>query len=121
MKFLTFSDGPGSSLGAPLDGGDVLNLTSLLRHELGDRTLETVRGLLEDRRRHTAHTVPTAQARLLAPIPRPRKNVFCVGRNYREHIIEGNRAAGRDPPTTSRRRSSCFPSPGRRSSARMRR
>lgn len=29
---------------------------------------------------------------LLAPIPQPRKNVFCVGRNYAEHIAEGNRA-----------------------------
>ncbi|AZB42288.1 FAA hydrolase family protein [Bacillus sp. FJAT-42376] len=25
---------------------------------------------------------------LLAPIPRPRKNVFCVGKNYREHAVE---------------------------------
>lgn len=29
---------------------------------------------------------------LLAPIPAPRKNVFCVGRNYAEHIAEGDRA-----------------------------
>ena len=29
---------------------------------------------------------------LLAPLLRPRKNVFCVGRNYREHIAEGERA-----------------------------
>ena len=29
---------------------------------------------------------------LLAPIPVPRKNVFCVGRNYAEHIAEGDRA-----------------------------
>jgi 2-keto-4-pentenoate hydratase/2-oxohepta-3-ene-1,7-dioic acid hydratase in catechol pathway len=29
---------------------------------------------------------------LLAPIPRPAKNVFCVGRNYAEHIAEGARA-----------------------------
>jgi 2-keto-4-pentenoate hydratase/2-oxohepta-3-ene-1,7-dioic acid hydratase in catechol pathway len=33
--------------------------------------------------------------RLLAPIPRPRKNVFCVGRNYIEHIREGERAQGK--------------------------
>jgi 2-keto-4-pentenoate hydratase/2-oxohepta-3-ene-1,7-dioic acid hydratase in catechol pathway len=31
-------------------------------------------------------------ARLMAPIPRPLKNVFCVGRNYAEHIAEGDRA-----------------------------
>ncbi|MBF9058599.1 hydrolase [Rhodobacterales bacterium HKCCSP123] len=29
---------------------------------------------------------------LMAPIPAPRKNIFCVGRNYAEHIAEGNRA-----------------------------
>lgn len=26
--------------------------------------------------------------KLLAPIPRPTKNIFCVGKNYREHAIE---------------------------------
>ncbi|WP_282171128.1 fumarylacetoacetate hydrolase family protein [Ruegeria atlantica] len=31
-------------------------------------------------------------APLLSPIPTPRKNVFCVGRNYAEHIAEGERA-----------------------------
>lgn len=31
-------------------------------------------------------------ATLLAPIPKPLKNVFCVGRNYSEHIAEGDRA-----------------------------
>jgi len=30
-----------------------------------------------------------AQLKLLAPIPRPRKNVFCVGWNYLEHFAEG--------------------------------
>ena len=59
--------------------------------------LRAVRAALNDKARHAAHTVPGAEARILAPIPRPGKNVFCVGRNYREHIIEGNRAAGRDP------------------------
>jgi 2-keto-4-pentenoate hydratase/2-oxohepta-3-ene-1,7-dioic acid hydratase in catechol pathway len=29
-----------------------------------------------------------------APIPRPAKNVFCVGRNYAEHVNEGARARG---------------------------
>lgn len=33
---------------------------------------------------------------LRAPILRPRKNVFCVGRNYIEHVAEGDRAAGRE-------------------------
>ena len=32
------------------------------------------------------------KTKLLAPIPRPRKNVICLGVNYREHIAEGARA-----------------------------
>lgn len=37
---------------------------------------------------------PLAGVQLLAPIPRPAKNVFCVGRNYKLHIEEGSRARG---------------------------
>jgi 2-keto-4-pentenoate hydratase/2-oxohepta-3-ene-1,7-dioic acid hydratase in catechol pathway len=40
---------------------------------------------------------PLAGVRLLAPIPHPRKNVFCVGRNYKLHIEEGARARGVEP------------------------
>lgn len=36
--------------------------------------------------------VAPGEAQLLAPLPRPEKNVFCVGRNYAEHIAEGARA-----------------------------
>lgn len=31
-----------------------------------------------------------------APLPRPRKNVFCVGRNYAAHVREGAAAHGRE-------------------------
>lgn len=37
---------------------------------------------------------PLGDAKLLAPITRPSKNVFCVGRNYKLHIEEGARARG---------------------------
>jgi 2-keto-4-pentenoate hydratase/2-oxohepta-3-ene-1,7-dioic acid hydratase in catechol pathway len=40
---------------------------------------------------------PAAETRLLAPIHAPRKNVFCVGRNYKLHILEGARARGQEP------------------------
>src|SRR5438067_291507 len=45
---------------------------------------------------------PTSQAyalrdvRLHAPIPRPLKNVFCLGRNYAEHVREGAKARGQE-------------------------
>jgi len=37
---------------------------------------------------------PVDRAKLLAPIPRPRRNVFCVGWNYTEHFAEGRAARG---------------------------
>ncbi len=37
-------------------------------------------------------TEPASAVHLLAPLPHPAKNVFCVGRNYLEHIAEGERA-----------------------------
>ncbi len=33
--------------------------------------------------------LPLNQVKIAAPIPRPRKNVFCVGMNYLEHVREG--------------------------------
>ncbi|MGA0611886.1 fumarylacetoacetate hydrolase family protein [Caldimonas sp. KR1-144] len=32
--------------------------------------------------------LPMASVRLLAPLPRPRRNLFCVGRNYHAHAAE---------------------------------
>lgn len=37
-------------------------------------------------------TMAASAVHLLAPLPCPAKNVFCVGRNYLEHIAEGERA-----------------------------
>ena len=35
--------------------------------------------------------LPLANVRLLAPIPRPRKNIFGIGLNYVEHVAESSR------------------------------
>ncbi|CAH1691147.1 2-keto-4-pentenoate hydratase/2-oxohepta-3-ene-1,7-dioic acid hydratase in catechol pathway [Hyphomicrobiales bacterium] len=37
---------------------------------------------------------PLEDVSLLAPVPRPPKNVVCVGRNYKLHVEEGARARG---------------------------
>lgn len=37
---------------------------------------------------------PLGEVRLLAPIPRPRKNIICLGMNYAAHAIESLRAKG---------------------------
>ena len=33
-------------------------------------------------------SVPAAEAVLLAPIPRPRQDIICLGMNYRDHLTE---------------------------------
>src|SRR5690606_10888307 len=54
-----------------------------------------VLGLLEAHQDVTAaqqagrqDALPLESVKLLAPIPRPRRNIFCVGRNYYEHAKE---------------------------------
>ncbi len=42
---------------------------------------------------------PLDRARLLAPIPRPARNLFCVGWNYAEHFAEGVGMRGADTTT----------------------
>lgn len=34
------------------------------------------------------HTLELSEVRLLAPIPYPKRNVFCIGKNYEEHARE---------------------------------
>jgi 2-keto-4-pentenoate hydratase/2-oxohepta-3-ene-1,7-dioic acid hydratase in catechol pathway len=41
-----------------------------------------------------------SSVRLLAPIPSPRRDIFCVGKNYREHVAEFGRS-GYDQPDRS--------------------
>lgn len=37
---------------------------------------------------HRLSPTPLSEIILEAPIPRPRRNVFCIGKNYREHVEE---------------------------------
>ncbi|TGV16810.1 hydrolase, partial [Mesorhizobium sp. M4B.F.Ca.ET.143.01.1.1] len=36
----------------------------------------------------TLSPIPLAQVEIEAPIPQPRRNIFCVGKNYHEHAHE---------------------------------
>ncbi|MGE4411786.1 MAG: fumarylacetoacetate hydrolase family protein, partial [Sphingobium sp.] len=42
-------------------------------------------------------TVPLANVKLLAPIPRPRKNIFGIGLNYTEHVAESAKSLDTSP------------------------
>jgi 2-keto-4-pentenoate hydratase/2-oxohepta-3-ene-1,7-dioic acid hydratase in catechol pathway len=63
----------------------------------GDAALRTAREIAVAAKEDRSPWRPLAECRLLAPIPRPQKNVFCVGRNYKLHIDEGARARGVEP------------------------
>jgi 2-keto-4-pentenoate hydratase/2-oxohepta-3-ene-1,7-dioic acid hydratase in catechol pathway len=109
MRLITFDAGQGGRPGVGLDEGSILDLDAALAraaigqapfgslHELigrGAAALEAVEQLVEMAAAGEldAARVRVKDARVLAPIPRPAKNVFCVGRNYVEHIAEGARA-----------------------------
>jgi 2-keto-4-pentenoate hydratase/2-oxohepta-3-ene-1,7-dioic acid hydratase in catechol pathway len=69
-----------------LNDNDVVDLSSAAGDMIaliagGDGALQKVRQAAERAPR-------VAGARIVAPIPRPRKNVFCVGKNYHEHAKE---------------------------------
>jgi 2-keto-4-pentenoate hydratase/2-oxohepta-3-ene-1,7-dioic acid hydratase in catechol pathway len=70
--------------------------TSLLALIQGGSTaLDDVRKLIKFSDQASGY--PLAEVSLRAPIPRPSRNVFCVGRNYKLHIEEGARARGVEP------------------------
>jgi 2-keto-4-pentenoate hydratase/2-oxohepta-3-ene-1,7-dioic acid hydratase in catechol pathway len=54
-----------------------------------------------------------AKARLEAPIPRPARNVFCLGRNYREHAAERGAEAPAHPVFFTKVPESVLPPHGR--------
>src|SRR5581483_3997534 len=60
--------------------------------DAGPVALRAVRELLKrSENRPIDGTTPLANVRLLAPIPRPRKNIFGIGLNYIEHVEESSR------------------------------
>lgn len=77
---------------ALLDGG----LQALI--EGGDATLALLAGIIG--KADPAEAIAATDTVLLAPLPSPAKNVFCVGRNYADHIAEGARALKADIKAT---------------------
>jgi 2-keto-4-pentenoate hydratase/2-oxohepta-3-ene-1,7-dioic acid hydratase in catechol pathway len=104
MKLVTFRTGrdapkPGLVVeegGEPrsvLDLSRAASLPSILALIQGG---ESALGAARDAAAKREGLIPWADIQLLAPIPRPLKNVFCVGRNYSEHVAEGYRARGQE-------------------------
>jgi 2-keto-4-pentenoate hydratase/2-oxohepta-3-ene-1,7-dioic acid hydratase in catechol pathway len=68
----------------PFDAGDMVSLITS-----GRAGLAAIRRVAKNAR---SKTVALSKVRVMAPIPRPRKNVFCVGWNYLDHFEEGLKA-----------------------------
>lgn len=114
MRLVTFEAGEGQRLGAVADN-HVFDLARLSHRDGGSSIPPTMMGFVaagpEVWRRASqmisvavqrlpspsgGEVYPLAGVDLLAPIPRPAKNVFCLGLNYRAHLEESNRTMGRD-------------------------
>jgi 2-keto-4-pentenoate hydratase/2-oxohepta-3-ene-1,7-dioic acid hydratase (catechol pathway) len=105
MRLLTFSyDGRESHVGAQLTDETLLDLTgaaggdpafsSLLNLiDSGESGLARAQSLLSSHG-FEEHTLSIDAVRVLAPIPRPRKNVYCVGLNFRSHVEQNAAALG---------------------------
>ncbi len=94
MKLVTYIHGGVERVGAVRDDG-VVDLTGLAPSMLalidgGPELLAKAREYVAS----AAETTPLAEVKLLAPIPRPRKNIICLGMNYAAHAIESLRAKG---------------------------
>ncbi|MBK9711089.1 MAG: fumarylacetoacetate hydrolase family protein [Kouleothrix sp.] len=97
MRLVTYHDGSGARLGA-VRGDTVVALddvapSMLALIEGGPELLERARAALE----RAATTLPLGAVRLLAPIPRLRQDVICLGMNYVAHAYESEIAKGREP------------------------
>jgi 2-keto-4-pentenoate hydratase/2-oxohepta-3-ene-1,7-dioic acid hydratase in catechol pathway len=100
MRLVTFrADDGAARLGAVVGdqvidlagaAGDGLPSEMVAFIEAGPAALERAR----DAAQGSPRGIPLRSAALLAPIPRPRRNVFCLGLNYRAHAAEGAEVFG---------------------------
>lgn len=98
MRLITYREQGVTHLGA-ITGDRVVTLDAVAPDmlsliERGEEGLQRARAAVQRAER----TLPLAKVdRLLAPIPRPRQNIICLGMNYVAHAIESDRARGREP------------------------
>jgi 2-keto-4-pentenoate hydratase/2-oxohepta-3-ene-1,7-dioic acid hydratase in catechol pathway len=65
---------------------DLSSMLGIIRG--GEQALAACRRLAQRGGELAAAVLPAAQVHKLAPIPAPARNVFCVGRNYLDHVKE---------------------------------
>jgi 2-keto-4-pentenoate hydratase/2-oxohepta-3-ene-1,7-dioic acid hydratase in catechol pathway len=76
-----------------LNGRSIIPNSMLECIKLGQSFVEHISKLAPIFMSKTDLHIPIDSVKLLSPIPRPEKNVFCIGKNYEEHAIEMGSAA----------------------------
>jgi 2-keto-4-pentenoate hydratase/2-oxohepta-3-ene-1,7-dioic acid hydratase in catechol pathway len=94
MRLVTYRDGGDARVGA-IHGDRVIDLSGLAPDmqsliEQGETGTERARAAVEA----ATSSQPLTAVTLLAPLPRPRKNIVCLGMNYALHAYESARARG---------------------------
>lgn len=107
MKFVTFKNESGQSIGVVnAEGSHLLPLAgayekmggksalpsdmieAITQGEIFYQEAEKIVHWVSENNLDSELYIPLESVELLAPIPRPAKNIFCVGKNYAEHAIE---------------------------------
>ena len=85
MKFAVFDHNGARHVGRVNDTGDKVERFDL---PAGLADQDGVACLIGRDLPGIAETLPLAEVSLQAPVPRPRRNIFCVGKNYFDHANE---------------------------------
>lgn len=94
MKLVSYEYAGRVGVGA-VSGQEIVDLTSIFPDMLsliaaGPVALAQIQTMVAGQ----SERFPLDQAHLLAPIPAPRRNVMCLGKNYAEHARESHEARG---------------------------
>lgn len=76
-------------------GEATLPTTMLALIQTGDSALQRIKALVAkvNADKDFPLLLPVHNLRIMAPIPRPTKNIFCIGKNYAEHAMEADKNA----------------------------
>ena len=113
MKLVTFRSGVEAAARLGLCHGDQVIDVAALAVSQGESLPDTMLGLIDTGQagldalrafmKRVGETLPAgtatalANVTLLAPIPRPRKNIFGIGLNYTEHVAESAKTLDTNP------------------------
>jgi len=89
MKLATFKWRDTQYLGAVDEESHLLRRPTISTESCAD---QGVMQLIDSKLSDSADTFDLTDVMLMAPIPRPNRNIFCVGKNYHDHAMESSRS-----------------------------